>query len=504
MSIQLVPIDSVRPSTYNPRIAGKRRLEILSLSLRKMGFVLPLFADDTGEIISGHQRHLVASEMGVKELPVVFAGEMVIADRKAMNIAFNRGTNDMAADDTPKNITEALSRIDLQKLADALPDLDVESDEFFRCLHPETVELRILTKKNKGRWVHYARNMASTLAKRGIEMPIVCTPDNRVVNGIGRLQFYAERGREDVEVIYITEAEQAFASAMLNLLSMDFDIHNRYEDLLRYNSFRRARRVRSEMGQGFIFKIHRGTSKTFDVQHPDSAEKWKRTYGTSVVDFGAGHLHETDLLRSIDVRVAAFEPFRITDADEIDKRASIDLTERFLDDVEAGTNYSSVFISSVLNSVPFLRDREHIACIAAALCGPSTRLHALATSQVHENWLNVRGRSSLSERRVQERTFALEYETGITLGDFASKPKVQKYHTQKEFYELFKPYFGTVSVGEGNTNIQATCADPLPIDGPRLRQAIEFEFDLPYPDGSKMELVERALVAFTNRLSLEL
>lgn len=180
------------------------------------------------------------------------------------------------------------------------------------------------------------------------------------------------------------------------------------------------------------------------------------------------------------------------------------MTERFLDDVEAGTNYSSVFISSVLNSVPFLRDREHIACIAAALCGPSTRLHALATSQVHENWLNVRGRSSLSERRVQERTFALEYETGITLGDFASKPKVQKYHTQKEFYELFKPYFGTVSVGEGNTNIQATCADPLPIDGPRLRQAIEFEFDLPYPDGSKMELVERALVAFTNRLSLEL
>lgn len=62
--IKLVPIDAVRASEYNPRRNDEKRLALTELSLRKLGFLLPIYADESGEILSGHQRHLVASRMG--------------------------------------------------------------------------------------------------------------------------------------------------------------------------------------------------------------------------------------------------------------------------------------------------------------------------------------------------------------------------------------------------------------------------------------------------------
>ena len=68
--IKLVPIDAVQASEYNPRRNDEKRLALTELSLRKLGFLLPIYADESGEILSGHQRHLVASRMGFRQIPV--------------------------------------------------------------------------------------------------------------------------------------------------------------------------------------------------------------------------------------------------------------------------------------------------------------------------------------------------------------------------------------------------------------------------------------------------
>lgn len=130
--IDLVPLGAVRASTYNPRLTDPRRLELIQLSLRKLGFLLPLFADPTGEIISGHQRHLAATVLGLKRVPVRRTKPMDLAKRKAVNIAFNRGTNDLKQGDTPADLTEAIEKSDVHALAAGLPDL--EGDELYPCL----------------------------------------------------------------------------------------------------------------------------------------------------------------------------------------------------------------------------------------------------------------------------------------------------------------------------------------------------------------------------------
>jgi len=501
MKIELAKIESLEPSTYNPRLADPKRLAVIELSLRKLGFLLPVYAHRSGEILSGHQRHYVAVGMGARQLPVCWIDHMPLDVRKAINIAFNRGTNDLKITDTPRNITEALTRANIDALAAALPDIDPLSDAFFPCLAARPVPIAKFLKPNSGRWNQYARNLARMLHSHNIHMPVVCTTDFRIVNGIGRIQLHGEKKLPAVDTVFISEAQAKLADAMLNLLSMDFDIHNRYRDLLRYNSFRRARRVRFELGRGFVFAVAPNSKAAhFDINHPDNKSRWLREHGSRIVDFGAGHLHEARLLENIGVDVTAFEPYRLGENNSIDKPASLSLARKFLAAVAADKQFTSVFISSVLNSVPFRSDREHIACICAALCGKSTKLYATASSTKQIGIKNVKGNDIISETNGGALVFRLDYEPNITIGDFGDKPKVQKYHDPSEFYSLFKKYFHKVHVEERLKNAHAICQGVnWPAVKKDLAAALEFEFNLPYPDGSRMELVEEAKKAFGSR-----
>jgi hypothetical protein len=502
MNVELVPIDSVTPSTYNPRRADPKRLDMIELSLRKLGFVLPIYCDGN-EIVSGHQRHHVAKRMGLTQIPVVRIKAMPIDERKAVNIVFNRGTNDMAFADTPKSLTAALDESGAVRMARRIRDLPPK--KMFPCMATEEVPIGELVKANSGLWNDHTRNITATLAGKGIVMPVVATKSLRVVNGIGRVEYLAEKKAKSAPVVFIAGNRADLAELLLNKLSMDFNIEERYQDLLRYNSFRRARRVRYELGQGFTFAAFPGKrSKDINLADRATLSRWIRKHGSSVVDFGAGHLHESDLLRSAGIHVNPFEPYRLGDGGEIDKTESLALTKKFLSDIRDGKQYSSVFISSVLNSVPFKKDREHIACIASALCNGGGRLYACASHENQSTNRSSKGAAFLNSEHRRRITFQLDYEPNITLGDFQDKPKVQKFHTEREFFDLFKQFFGAVEISVASNNVRAVCADPLPVNKKRLLKAIEFEFDLPYPDGSNMGLVDEAKKAFLKRIGVKL
>ena len=86
--IKLVPIDAVRASEYNPRRNDEKRLALTELSLRKLGFLLPIYADESGEILSGHQRHLVASRMGFQQIPVEYVSGKTLVSASSLEKDF--------------------------------------------------------------------------------------------------------------------------------------------------------------------------------------------------------------------------------------------------------------------------------------------------------------------------------------------------------------------------------------------------------------------------------
>jgi len=333
--MNLEPIDSLIPASYNPRKVDPERLKLVELSIRKLGWLLPVYATRSGELLSGHQRTHVARAIGYTHVPCVRLGDMDDRTRKAVNILFNRSTNDMDVGDVPADMRETIRRIDLLGMAAGLPDKPNQ----YPCMNAGVEPIGPYVRANSGRWIPYARNVAVTLLGHKIIMPIVVDPAGLVVNGIGRLQMMAEKHHATGSFVHLTAAESAFAGAMLNLLSMDFNVEEKYADLLRYNSFRRARRVRYELGLGFVSQvINSYNTDNFDYRDPKDAAKWKTTYGTSIVDFGAGHLHETEILRSMGVRVSPFEPYRLGEGNDIDVPASLDVARRFLEDVAAGVS----------------------------------------------------------------------------------------------------------------------------------------------------------------------
>ncbi|MBN1517461.1 ParB N-terminal domain-containing protein [Candidatus Sumerlaeota bacterium] len=501
--IELTSLEGLTPASYNPRKVDPARLELVKLSLRKLGWLLPVYVAEGGEILSGHQRTFVARDLPFKHAPVVRLGAMPDHIRKAVNILFNRSTNDMDIDVDSSSLLESLKASNVYDLAEGLPDVDESSA--YPCMRLEQLPLEPLLKVNSGRWIRYAANVAKSLYRHKIVMPVALDPDGVVVNGIGRLQMLAEKKAKYVECVRLSREQAEFARVMLNLLSMDFDIHTKYADLLRYNSFRRARRTRSELGRGFVFAlIGNKPAHTFDIRDAGDRERWIKLFGRRVLDFGAGHLTETRMLRENGVDVTPFEPYRLGADGQIDKAESVALAREFLRHVAEGRQWRSIFISSVLNSVPFYQDRLQLVRICAALCHGITRVYAVASSDKQDGSGIIQMRKKyLNQRASSHAGLALSYEENVYLGDIQELPKVQKFHSLDEFYSLFKTAFNRVKVGyDTGSNVSAIAQGCAGFDG--LLDALKFEFDLPYPDGSRMGLADEAVAAFEQRLKIKL
>jgi len=505
---QLVPITAVRPSTYNPRETVPERLELIELSLRKLGWLIPIYATPDGEILSGHQRHLVAQRMGLEVVPVERVRPMRLAERKAVNIVFNRATNDLDRADTPAALTERLTRSGIIDLAATRPDLAPDDPRFYRCLEARQVPLAALTKANRGRWVPYAAAVAITLLKRGIVMPAICTRDLVAVNGIGRIEAQARRGEKTMPVVYIEDDEAELAGAMLNYLSMEFDIHTRYADLLRYNSFRRAHQKRPHLARGWtIGAIGKQYSRDLNLDNPRHFQAWARAYGMRPLDFGAGHGDARQRLAPYGVEVTEFEPYRLGPDGEIDKGLSLATARDFLDKLAGGYQFTSLVLASIFNSVPFRQDRRHILTILAAIAGahePPLPVYATASSTKQAGWRASTGSDFYNQRDRSRIGFKLDYEPGILVGDIGAAPKVQKYHTGPEWRALWGEFFHDVTVWLALNNVESIARNPRQVDDGCLLKALRFEFDLPYPDGTRMGLADQAIAAFEARLGRKL
>lgn len=509
--IKLVPIDAVKASDYNPRRNDEKHLTLTEMSLRKLGFLLPIYADDDGEILSGHQRHTVATRMGFTQIPVEYVSGKELGERKAVNVLFNRATNDLQKQDTCAKIKRRLYDMDIAAMTDTLPDIEPDSPESFPCVtglrRMDTVKL---AKLNHRGFDTHTKQLAKSLERRiRCFMPIVVGEDGNVINGIGRLQAAAEAKRKVVPCVQISKAQEEFASAMLNLLSMDFDMKSTYADDLRYNSFMRERNTRetdeagnAALGDGFfkgVFPKNRG--RDFCILEGAALEAWRRRYGSCVVDFGAGKLNNTRTLRKAGITVSAFEPYFVTVGEKIHKEKSLEIARRFLDEVEDGREFSTIFISSVFNSVPFMEDRKQIAVIAAALCYPGGMTVCWCQSNKAPQFINTKKKYVTAEKTL---TFDLDYEPNTIMGDLGNHPKVQKGHTEDEMRDIFAPCFSKVRRLKLIDKFWYMEVEKPVLDPEALAAALDFEFELPYPDGTRMGLSQRAREAFEHRLGIKL
>lgn len=94
LEIRYVPIEQLKPASYNPRRWDKDAVDQLKESIRRFGVVDPAIVNSAPTrkniIIGGHFRWAVAKEMGLKEMPVVYVNIQDLGREKELNLRLNR------------------------------------------------------------------------------------------------------------------------------------------------------------------------------------------------------------------------------------------------------------------------------------------------------------------------------------------------------------------------------------------------------------------------------
>jgi ParB-like chromosome segregation protein Spo0J len=113
LEVRKLPIDRLRPASYNPRLAlkpGDPAYIKLERSLREFGLVEPLIWNErTGHVVGGHARLRILKEMGAAEVPVSVV-RLSNARERALNVILNN--------------QEAQGRFDPARLAELLTELE--------------------------------------------------------------------------------------------------------------------------------------------------------------------------------------------------------------------------------------------------------------------------------------------------------------------------------------------------------------------------------------------
>jgi DNA modification methylase len=91
-SIELWPLDRLRPYAGNAKTHGADQVAKIAGSMAEFGWTVPVLVSGDGEVIAGHGRILAAAQLGLNEAPVIVLDHLSEAQRRAYRIADNKLT----------------------------------------------------------------------------------------------------------------------------------------------------------------------------------------------------------------------------------------------------------------------------------------------------------------------------------------------------------------------------------------------------------------------------
>jgi hypothetical protein len=277
---------------------------------------------------------------------------------------------------------------------------------------------------------------------------------------------------------------------------MDFHVDDEFADTLRYSAYRRPQNNRGAVPKAYRFWAN-GCRTLLDA-NSYSTEYWTKfrdMHGNELLDFGAGLCKVAPFLQEKGFDCIDFEPYRI-DAEKDKGKPCPTLSKvearRFLDEVAEGKQFDSIFLASVLNSIPFAKDRMAVLAIVHALSQKSTVIYGTCRdiSDFNYEYGGIRNANY----------FVFDSEPGVRVGDVVRNPKIQKFHTQEEADAMFARLWNKREYWPGGNVFYFKLSAPKGINVKVLAAALEIEFDLPYADNTRMDLVAYAKKAFGKRL----
>jgi len=125
--VRKVSLSKLKFSSYNPRRISKDNFKALRNSIEKFGCVSPIIWNErTGNVVGGHQRLKVLTEIGVKDVQVVVV-DLDEHDEKMLNVALNNEA--LMGEWDAMKLRLILDDLKLETLPDELAELKFDSLE---------------------------------------------------------------------------------------------------------------------------------------------------------------------------------------------------------------------------------------------------------------------------------------------------------------------------------------------------------------------------------------
>jgi len=109
MTLTNEPIDSIKPAPYNPKQISAKMRKALMRSIEQYGFIMPVIVSKASRrLVDGHSRLMIARELGIKDVPVIWADDLPHKDEASRLIA----------------VSQIHGQFDMPKLKDLLVEID--------------------------------------------------------------------------------------------------------------------------------------------------------------------------------------------------------------------------------------------------------------------------------------------------------------------------------------------------------------------------------------------
>ncbi len=98
MTVESVPVGSIRPYEGNPRVIPESAVSAVAASIRRFGFRQPVVVDSENVIVAGQTRLLAAKSLGLDSVPVHRASDLSDEDARLYRLADNRTSQESSWD----------------------------------------------------------------------------------------------------------------------------------------------------------------------------------------------------------------------------------------------------------------------------------------------------------------------------------------------------------------------------------------------------------------------
>ena len=446
--VEYVNIDDIKPAPYNPRRISAQQIETLKRSITEIGFIIPVLINRKNNvIIAGHQRTKTAKLLGLKKVPAFYVDDIVLGDE----IKFNQMHN--AIDRSLDAFQELLKPHEIEKF------IQIDNKEF------QNKKANAVSAKEICKIILKYGNVLSCVICRnkvvyGCEYVKACQlPDSKVNSSL------CDDSKYD-KLLY-------FINSQYGTFSYDGIERNTYvQGLAQMNRLaKKGKDKKSKLYETMVIPYLKSTG----------AE-------TTVLDFGCGKGEYISLLKN------SYKAIGVEFYNNNRKGINVTKGQRMIDELikyfNTRKNFDVVICDSVLNSVD---SKEAESAVMSFL-------NLMTTDR-----LFISGRCKETVERQMQKTKDFNTEKnwmyyidadGFTANYREGKWFFQHFHTKESAYELMKKYGFEVLKYTQSYSFQCECRKVKSLSEEQYKKAIDFEFDLPLPNGKRYgrnEEVKRAL-----------